>query len=290
MTTPLWQHTFECIETEYLDGMLILRHAREDKLNARCAQMYVEIMAVLEAASADEQVVGVMLTGKGRFFSSGMDFQDDPKQAYRVSEKDSAGVAAIKQRLPERDPEDVRTWLAVKFIEAFINFDKLLIGAVNGPAIGEGFSSLLHCDVVYAADTAYFWAPFARAGVAPEFGSTYLLPERLGRTLASAAMYLGRKISVDEAFKVGFVLEIIPAGGEFEGEVMQHIMHGLALSGPPQLRGQTIAAYRNLVYSQEDRQRLTKQCHAEFELIRQNQNSGLTQQVQRYYANLLPQK
>lgn len=203
---------------------------------------------------------------------------------------DGSDVAAIKTNLPKRDPEDVRTWPAVKFIEAFIDFDKLLIGAVNGPAIGEGFSSLLHCDLVYAADSAYFWAPFARAGVAPEFCSTQLMPQRLGRSLASAAMYLGRKISAQEALAAGFVVEVLEAGDAFEANVLQRLQEGLALTGPPEVRELTISAYRNLVYSEADRAELRRQCYEEFELIRERARTGVTKTVQQYYQDLLPKK
>ena len=282
------RHTYRHIETELRDGVLILRHAREDKLNARCTQMYMEIMAALNDASQDDAVVAVLLTAKGNYFSAGMDFQDEPRLAYEVLDSDGPGVAGVKAGLPVRDPDDVRTWPAVKFIEAFIDFDKLLIGAANGPAIGEGFSSLLHCDLVYAADSAYFWAPFARAGVAPEFGSTLLMPARLGRTLASAAMYFGRRISAQEAQAVGFELEVLPAGAAFEERVLERVQQGLALAGPPDTRASTISGYRHLVYGDADRDALRRRCHAEFELIRDRAASGVTAAVQQYYAELLP--
>jgi enoyl-CoA hydratase/carnithine racemase len=279
---------YQCIETDLRDGILILRHAREEKLNARSAQMYTEIMAVLAGASINDDVVAVMLTAKGKFFSAGMDFQDNPKLAYEILESDGPDVVAVKKSLPNRDADDVRTWLAVRFIESFINFDKPLIGAVNGPAIGEGFSSLLHCDMVYAADGVYFWAPFARAGVAPEFCSTILMRQRLGRTLASAAMYLGKRISVKEAQAAGFVLEVFDSGEGFERSVLDRLQQGLALSGPPELRAQTLQSYRRLVYPASERALLLQQCHDEFDLIRQRGQSGATQEVQRYYQAQLP--
>jgi peroxisomal 3,2-trans-enoyl-CoA isomerase len=280
--------TYQCIETELRDGVLLLRHDREEKLNARCTQMYMEIMAALEDASANDAVIAVLLTGKGRFFSAGMDFNDEPHLAFEVLPTDSPSVRRIKTALPERDPADVRTWPAVKFIEAFIHFDKPLIGAVNGPAIGEGFSSLLHCDLVYAADTAYFWAPFARAGVAPEFCSTRLMPRRLGPGLANAALYLGRRISVDEAKAAGFVLEILPFGEGFEDAVLSSLNQGLALAGPPEVRTATLRSYKRLVHTDTERRLLVEQCRAEFELIRKRALSGETRLVQQYYRAQLP--
>lgn len=280
--------TFQTIECEVRDGVLVLRHDREDQLNARNTQMYMEIMATLAEASKDDAVAAVMLTGKGRMFSAGMDFKNDPSLAYTVLDTDSAAVRAIKRGLPERDEDDVGTWPAVRFVESFIAFDKPLIGAVNGPAIGEGFSSLLHCDVVYAADTAYFWAPFARAGVAPEFCSTRLMGERLGATLANAALYLGRRVSAEEAHRVGFVLEVLPAGEAFEDQVIGSVAEGLALTGPPELRGKTLRAFKGLVRDDATRAALVAQGRREFELVRERARSGETATVQAYYQAALP--
>ena len=250
--------------------------------------MYVEIMAALSIASEDDEVVAVVLTAVGKFFSAGMDFENEPRRAYEVQAGDSARTAEIKRALPKRIEGDVGTWLPVLFIESFIRFDKPLIGAVNGPAIGEGFSSLLHCDLVFATASAYFWAPFARAGVAPEFCSTMLMPERLGRSLANAAIYLGHRVSAAEAKSAGFVLELFPAGEKFESAVLARIEAGLALTGPPELRHNTLKRYKRLVYQDSDREKLLLQCRKEFELIREMGRSGDTKKVQAYYQNVLP--
>ncbi|MBT3427078.1 MAG: enoyl-CoA hydratase/isomerase family protein [Gammaproteobacteria bacterium] len=279
---------YQTIETEKRNGILILRHNRPEKLNARNSQMYVEIMAALSIASEDDEVVAVVLTAVGKFFSAGMDFENEPRRAYEVQAGDSARTAEIKRALPKRIEGDVGTWLPVLFIESFIRFDKPLIGAVNGPAIGEGFSSLLHCDLVFATASAYFWAPFARAGVAPEFCSTMLMPERLGRSLANAAIYLGHRVSAAEAKSAGFVLELFPAGEKFESAVLARIEAGLALTGPPELRHNTLKRYKRLVYQDSDREKLLLQCRKEFELIREMGRSGDTKKVQAYYQNVLP--
>lgn len=279
---------YQTIETEKRDGVLVLRHNRPEKLNARNAQMYVEIMAALSIASEDDEVVAVVLTAVGKFFSAGMDFENEPRLAYEVQADDTVRTAEIKRALPKRDEEDVGTWLPVLFIESFIRFDKPLIGAVNGPAIGEGFSSLLHCDLVFANASAYFWAPFARAGVAPEFCSTLLMPERLGRSLATAAIYLGHRISAEQAKSAGFVLELFPAGENFESAVLARIKAGLALTGPPELRNKTLKRYKRLVYQDSDREKLLLQCRKEFELIREIGRSGDTEKVQAYYQKVLP--
>jgi enoyl-CoA hydratase/carnithine racemase len=210
------------------------------------------------------------------------------KMSPKTLPSDSDAVLQIKASLPQRDPNDVSTWLPVLFIDSFIDFDKPLFAAVNGPAIGEGFSSLLHCDVVYAADSAYFWAPFARAGVAPEFCSTYLMPKILGASRAHAALYLGEKITASQALGAGFVLEVLPAGDGFEEQVLDKIQKGLELSGPPELRAKTLSAYKAIVVSESERAHLRQVCRDEFELIRDRSASGDTSAVQDYYSKDLP--
>ena len=280
--------TYQTIAVERRDGVLILRQNRPDKLNCRNSQMYVEIMAALDLASHDDNVAAVVLTGTGKFFCAGMDFANDPEVAYTAQAWDDETTVRIKQALPERQSDDVTTWLPVKFIETFIEFDKPLIGAVNGPAIGEGFSSLLHCDVIYCTEATYFWAPFARAGVAPEFCSTLLLEARLGKSLAAATLYLARRISAQEAKNVGFVVDILPSSEDFLARVVALIEDGLALSGPPELRASTLTRFKHLVYPRQTKAALLAQCHAEFELIRDRAISGETNTVQSYYQSELP--
>lgn len=282
--------SYRDIEVEQVGQVLVVRQDRAEKLNARTSQMYVELMAALNEASNDPGVAAVLLTGKGRFFSAGMDFNDDANLAYESLPSDGEVVQTIKANLPRRDPDNVRTWLPVLFIEAFIDFAKPLFAAVNGPAIGEGFSSLLHCDAVYASNSAYFWAPFARAGVAPEFCATYLMPQRLGVTLANAALYLGRKISVEQAKDTGFVLEVLPEGDGFESEVLQLIAQGLSLAGPPELRAKTLQSYKALLRNTVARDHLRQVCYDEYVLIRARAESGDTQATQEYYRQDLPTK
>lgn len=282
------QAQYQTIETDIKQGLFTLRQNRPDKLNARNSQMYVEIMAAFRAASANDDVAALMLTSTGGFFSAGMDFGNDPQLAYEIQDWDHPNTVAIKASLPKRDPQDVSTWLPVKFIESFIHFDKPLIAAVNGPAIGEGFSSLLHCDAVYASESAYFWAPFARAGVAPEFCATELLEARLGRSLAAATLYLARRITSQEAQNVGFVVDRIPDSEDLEAAVRSRLAEGLQLAGPPDLRASTLKRFRQLAYSDDRKRALIQRCHEEFELIGARARSGETAKVQAYYRKELP--
>ena len=279
--------TYRTIDVAVRDGLCIVTQNRPERLNARNSQMYAEIIAALEAASADDAVAAVLLASRGRAFCAGMDFRNEHEHAYTALPGDSERVRRVKAQWSADDPIGAVVGLAGRFVAAFVEFDKPLFAAVQGGAIGEGFTSLLHCDVVYASPDAYFWAPFARAGVAPEFCSTVLAPRRLGATLAHAALYLALRISAEEARDAGFVLEIV-AADDFAGAVEARVQEGLALAGPPELRGPTLRSYRALVRPEEERKALLAQADREFALVRARVDRGETERVRAYYAAHLP--
>lgn len=94
--------------------------------------------------------------------------------------------------------------------EAILRCTKVLVAAVNGPAIGVGVTLLPHCDVVYAAGTATFATPFVRIAVVPEFASTYTLPRILGPALANDMVLFDRVLTAREACTAGLVAAVFP--------------------------------------------------------------------------------
>lgn len=97
-----------------------------------------------------------------------------------------------------------------KFVAAFIDYPKVLIGAVNGPAYGIMFTTLGLYDVVLATDDALFTCPFSSLGQSPEGCSTHTFPKLFGTSLASELLYLNYKMPVTEAHRLGFVSRIVP--------------------------------------------------------------------------------
>src|SRR5207237_264528 len=81
-----------------------------------------------------------------------------------------------------------------RLIEALINFDKPIVVAVQGAAIGGGTTMLTHCDFVFAAETAKFRMPFIDLAVVPEFGTSYSVPARIGYVRAAELVLLGLPI------------------------------------------------------------------------------------------------
>ena len=231
------------------DGIRTVEMHRPEVLNARNALMYHDLITAFEAADADDSVLVVVLTGSGRGFCSGADQSGKPVS---VAEGfvDPPGVAEVAARFDDRGPDSSK-WSGVKIVDAFIDLSKPLVCAVNGIAVrcptptrplsplsgrraafaagqvGEGFSSTLHADLVYASDVAEFWAPFARIGVIPEFCAPRLLPKRVGKSIASEMLLLSKRKTARELCDAGFVNEVLPSGDGFLPAVYERIRAGL---------------------------------------------------------------
>lgn len=166
--------------------------ARPEKKNAITSVMYAAMADAVVAAESDPKVRVVAFAAEGSAFTAGNDIVD------------------FMQNPPTGD--DAEPPPVLRFIEAILSAQKPLAAAVNGPAVGIGATMLLHCDLVYAAETATFRVPFADLGLVPEAGSSLLLPERIGRTRAAEMFLLGETISAKEAHECGVVARIFPQG------------------------------------------------------------------------------
>ena len=96
-------------------------------------------------------------------------------------------------------------------MDAFVSFEKPIVVAVQGAAIGGGTTMLSHCDVVYAGESAKFQLPFINLALVPEFGSSYSLPERIGHLRAAELFLLGEPFDAARAAELGLVgLGVVP--------------------------------------------------------------------------------
>lgn len=200
------------ILTERLDGMLLVRIHRPDKKNALTLAMYAALTAALEQAARDPAIGVVVLTGDGDSFTSGNDISDF--------------LAAP----PAGDDSPV-----FRFLATLRQFEKPLIAAVNGMAVGIGVTLLLHCDLVYAWAGATLLLPFANLGLCPEAGSSLLLPKLIGYPRAAELLLLGEPFSAERALEWGLINGI---GADAEATLE------LALAKARRLAGQPAAAVR----------------------------------------------
>ena len=169
----------------------LLTMHRPDVRNAFDASLYRGLASELSRASEDDDVHAVVLTGTPPAFSSGQDLQELGAIAAGDLSGDGGGSGFEV------------------LLDAVVGFDKPLLAAVNGVAVGIGFTLLLHCDLVVVGRSARLRLPFAPLGVAPEAASSLLLARRIGRQQANRLLLTGDWFRADEAVAHGLALDIV---------------------------------------------------------------------------------
>jgi len=182
------------IKTGLVNGVAMIEIARPDRKNALTMAMYDDMAAALQAAADNAAVRAVLITGQSGIFTSGNDLED------------------FMQRPPQGMDSPV-----FRFIKAMLEFEKPVVAAVTGAAIGIGTTLLLHCDLVYVADTARLAMPFASLGLVPEFASSLLVPALMGQRKAAEKLMLGDPFTAEEAVECGIANAVLPAD-----EVLPH--------------------------------------------------------------------
>ena len=170
---------------------------RPQALNSFTVAMHGELMAALEAAAAEPAVRCVVLTGSGRGFCAGQDLND----AAIAPRLDSSGAPTDAGEAVERYYKPLVLRLRSMPVPT--------IAAVNGVAAGAGANVALGCDIVVAARSASFIQAFAKIGLVPDAGGTWLLPRLVGIANAIALAMLGDKLSAEDAVRLGMIWKCV---------------------------------------------------------------------------------
>lgn len=181
------------IDTTIREGVLHVTLNRPDKKNALDAGMYQALADTLTDADKNSSVRAIYLSSSSDAFCSGNDLND----------------------FLEDPPGDI-TAPVFQFIQAIAYAEKPIVAAVSGLAVGIGTTMLLHCDLVYADETARFMTPFVQLGVCAEAGSSLLLPRLLGQQKAAEVLLCGESFDATQAKDAGFVSQI------FDSENLQN--------------------------------------------------------------------
>ncbi len=171
------------------DRARLITFDRPDRANAFNEELYHASADALRAAAADDAVGAVVFTGAGKAFCAGTDLRE---MAEAVPD-DAATARPDRSGFPA-------------FVDRLQDFPKPVLAAVNGAAVGLGFTMLAHCDLVLVSDRARLLAPFTNMGVAPEAASSYLLPRRMGRQQASLSLFTSDWITAEQAVATGLAI------------------------------------------------------------------------------------
>ncbi len=173
------------IVTERSGSILRVQLNRPAKKNAMTSAMYVTIADSLNAAAKDDDIRVVLWHGAGDSFCAGNDVEDFMRNPPGPGESPQAHL-----------------------IGALINFEKPVVAAVHGAAIGGGTTMLTHCDFVYAGESAKFQMPFINLALVPEFGTSYSIPARIGYLRAAELIELGLPFDAQRAGELGLVTRV----------------------------------------------------------------------------------
>ncbi len=183
---------------------------RPERLNAWNDPFSRDLLAAIREVAEDPDIRALAITGAGRAFSSGADLKDAAERA------EGAGLDVYRILTERYHP--IMTGIRL--------MPKPVIAAVNGPAAGIGLSLALACDLVVAAESAFFQLAFINIGLVPDGGSSLFVPSRVGFTRAAELAMLGERLDAETALDWGLINRVWP-DGEF-GEQVNALLDRMA--------------------------------------------------------------
>lgn len=176
------------IQLEINENIATLTFNTPDNLNALDDEMASAFSKTLKKIRSEKNIRVLILTGAGRAFSSGGNLGMIES---RMKKKPSTNQAELKKFY--------KTFLAIRDLQVPV------IAAINGAAIGAGFCLSLACDLRYASVNAKLGANFAKIGLAPGMGGTYIITQLAGMTRASEILLLAENFSASQAYEMGLL-------------------------------------------------------------------------------------
>ncbi len=174
-------------------AVLTLTLNRPDRLNALGPEVATALVQALQRATEDAAVRAIVVTGAGRGFCSGGD------------------LALLRDARERNAPEELRALLHAgsEIVLIMGQMPKPVIAAVNGPAAGAGMNLALACDIRIASERAQFAQSFAKVGLVPDFGGTWLLPRLVGPGRAAELFMTADTLNAEEAQRMGIVDHVV---------------------------------------------------------------------------------
>lgn len=182
---------FNTIILSLSDDLARLTLNRPDKLNSFTQQMHEELIEALDEVE-NSQARALIITGEGRGFCAGQDLGDP---AFEINDDFDAGDALEKNYNP--------------LIKRIQNLPIPVIAAVNGVAAGAGANLAFACDIVIAARSASFIQAFAKIGLIPDAGGTWILPRKIGMARAMGLAMLAMPLAAEKACDWGLIWQVV---------------------------------------------------------------------------------
>jgi enoyl-CoA hydratase/carnithine racemase len=186
---------YQTIRTEVAARVATIWLNRPERRNAFSGEMTRELHAAFGRFEADDEVRAIVVTGAGKYFSAGADLGQ--RGGATFSRPDGAAAAEPREPAARAEPATMRT---------------PVIAAMNGSAVGMGITLPVSWDIRFAAADAKYGFVFTRRGIAPEAGSTWMLPRLVGVSRAMELLLSGRIFSGTEGAEMGLFSRALPAG------------------------------------------------------------------------------
>lgn len=185
------QANYETLLMDLKDQVAIVRMNRSQSMNALEHQLCLDLVDCLGILSECEEARVVILTGSGNAFSAGGDLRE------------------LSERMPV---DEARKYVlnVSKVIQAIQKLEKPVIAAVNGAAVGAGFSIAMACDLIVASEKAIFSQSFVRVGLVPDLGATYFTPRLIGLHKGKELAFAGKIMSANELTQMGMINYAVP--------------------------------------------------------------------------------
>ena len=226
---------YEFIEVSVEDPVCVIRLNRPEKLNALTYRMLGEIRSAVDSAAADPAVVGIVVTGNGRGFCSGLD-----------AEVLKATTAAGSTNRAAPDPDELPGMFSY-----LLRVPKPVVAAVNGVAAGGGLVLALMADVRFAGPGAAFTTIFSKRGLTAEHGLSWIMPRMMGPGRALDLLWTSRKIDAAEAHRVGMV-EYLSGGSDPVEQAVAYIRELADTVSPASIADAKAMVYRHVGMGYEE--------------------------------------
>ncbi len=192
---------YDSLKYQVIKSAAVITLNRPKTLNALTYLMIDELKHALTTADHDPSVVGVVITGEGKGFCSGMDMST-LESTSATGELVAAADKSVSDADADSDATDEESGSGYAY---FMKLRKPVIAAINGAAAGMGMSISLFCDLRFAASNAVFVTSFSQRGLIAEHGQCWLLPRLIGPAHALDLLWSSRKVTAEEALDIGLV-------------------------------------------------------------------------------------